>query len=134
MPEVSLFRNVPDRDYLSLFPSGSLSGQPDYARIVQLLDLKKRDVARAAHLPVHSVRYDARVPSELADRMREWAVALNLVAQFFGDPTKAILWFKTPNPMLGDVAPRDMIRVGRFKKLYKFILTALDENKRPSAA
>lgn len=134
MTEVSLFRNVPEQDYLSLFPAGSPAGRPDFAKVVRILDLKKRDVARAANISVHSVRYDARVPPELVDRMREWAVALNLVAQFFGDPVRAIIWFKTPNPMLGDVAPRDMIRLGRFKKLYRFILTALDENKQSSAA
>jgi hypothetical protein len=40
------------------------------------------------------------------------------------------LWFKTPNPLLGDIAPRDMIRIGRFKKLRQFILQALSENEK----
>ena len=64
------------------------------------------------------------------DRIQEWAVALNLVAQFFRDEQKTVLWFKTPNPLLGDIAPRDMIRIGRFKKLRQFILQALSENEK----
>jgi hypothetical protein len=40
-----------------------------------------------------------------------------------------MLWFKVPNPLLGDVAPRDMIRFGRYKKLLKFIQSALEENQ-----
>lgn len=130
MNEVSLFSNVPKQDYLSLFPDGA--SEPDYHRVVELLDLRKKDVARAANVRVHSVRYDQKVPAELAERIREWAIALNLVAQFFRDQARTILWFKTPNPLLGYAAPRDMIRVGRFKKLNRFILTALSENERSS--
>jgi uncharacterized protein (DUF2384 family) len=122
----SLFDTVPKQDYLSLFPDGGT----DYSKIVRLLDFKKNDVARASNIAVQSVRYDhPRMPKELEDRLKEWAVALNLVAQFFGDETKTVLWFKTPNPLLGDMTPRDMIRIGRFRKLRRFIQNALSENE-----
>jgi uncharacterized protein (DUF2384 family) len=71
------------------------------------------------------------MPKELQERLMEWAVALNLVAQFFNDEQKTVLWFRTPNPLLGDMTPRDMIRVGRFRKLVRFIQTALSENEPP---
>jgi hypothetical protein len=52
-----------------------------------------------------------------------------LVAQFFGgDAAKTALWFKTKNPLLGDISPRDMIRYGRYEKLRRFIMNALDDN------
>jgi uncharacterized protein (DUF2384 family) len=122
----ALFDTVPQQDFLSLFsPSGT-----DYNKVVRLLDFKKKDVARASNVAIHSVRYDPpRMPKELEDRINEWAVALNLVAQFFRDEQKTVLWFKTPNPLLGDVTPRDMIRIGRFKKLRRFIQNALSENE-----
>ncbi|HLX52475.1 MAG TPA: MbcA/ParS/Xre antitoxin family protein, partial [Aquella sp.] len=60
----------------------------------------------------------------------EWATAINLVAEFFNDPNKTMIWFKTPNPQLGDMSPRDMIRIGRFKKLFSFIQSALNDNKK----
>jgi hypothetical protein len=69
------------------------------------------------------------MPEELLERMREWATALNLVANFFNDEQKTMLWFQLPNPLLGNMPPREMIRVGRFNKLFKFIQTALSENK-----
>ena len=72
------------------------------------------------------------MPKELEERVREWAVALSLVAQYFKDEHKTVLWFKTMNPLLGNITPRDMIRIGRFKKLYRFILNALEENKLPA--
>lgn len=70
------------------------------------------------------------MPNELKERITEWAIALNLVAGFFKDEKKTVLWFSMPNPLLGGMSPRDMIRVGRFKKLLKFIHNDLDENQR----
>jgi uncharacterized protein (DUF2384 family) len=122
----ALFGTIANEDYLSLFPSGGT----DYEKVVHFLDFKKKDVARASNVALHSVRYDPpKMPKELQDRIQEWAVALNLVAQFFRDEQKTVLWFKTPNPLLGDITPRDMIKIGRFKKLRRFILQALSENE-----
>ena len=124
----TLFDTVPKDDPLLLFPGGDT----DYQRAVKLLDFKKRDVAKASQISIQSVRYDQKIPKELEERVREWAVALSLVAQYFKNEHKTVLWFKTPNPLLGNIAPRDMIRVGRFKKLYQFILNALGENELPT--
>lgn len=123
----SLFRSVPTKDYLHLFDDGIPNGE----KVVKLLKYKKADVSVAANVPVTSVRYEPKkMPTELRERLTEWATALNLVAGFFKDNEKTILWFCMPNPLLGDMSPRDMIRVGRFKKLLNFIQTALDENQR----
>jgi uncharacterized protein (DUF2384 family) len=124
----TLFDTVP-KDILSLFQQ---EGGTDYQKVVRLLDFKKNDVARASNIAIQSVRYDhPRMPKILEDRLNEWAVALNLVAQFFGDEQRTVLWFKTPNPLLGDMTPRDMIRIGRFRKLRRFIQNALAENRSP---
>lgn len=125
MSGAALFETIPKDDPLSLFRGGD----PDYQRVVKLLDFGKKDVARASQISISSVRYDYKIPKELEERLREWAVALSLVAQYFKDEHKTILWFKTPNPLLGNITPRDMIRVGRFKKLSRFIQNALSENE-----
>ena len=126
MTATALFDSIPKQDYLTLFPKNGT----DFEKVVKLLDFKKQDVARASKVALHSVRYDRpRMPKELEVRLNEWAVALSLVAQFFKDEQKTVLWFKTPNPLLGDITPRDMIRIGRFKKLHRFIQNALSENK-----
>ncbi len=126
----ALFNTVPEgEDYLSLFQEG----RTDYRKVVKLLDFKKKEVATASNMPVHSIRLDQRIPKELEDRLKEWAIALALVAQYFKDQQKTVLWFKVHNPLLGNIAPRDMIRVGRFNKLYRFILNALSENQRDAA-
>jgi hypothetical protein len=124
----ALFGTVPKDDPLVLFPDGAT----DYQKVVRLLDFKKRDVAKASQISIQSVRYDHKIPRELVERVRDWAVALSLVAQYFKNEHKTVLWFKTPNPLLGNITPREMIRVGRFKKLYLFIQNALGENEPPA--
>ena len=122
-----IFANVPQQDYLSVFKDD----KPVYNRIVDFLDFKKEDISKATEVPLSSVRYDEKIPKELHERIKEWAILLNLVAEHFkGDATKTALWFTTPNPLLGNISPRDMIRFGRYKKLFKFIFNALAENKR----
>lgn len=51
-----------------------------------------------------------------------------VVGFFEGDLTKAALWFRLPNPLLGDLTPRDMIRYGRYAKLQEFVVEAIAEN------
>src|SRR2546425_1026747 len=113
----ALFNTVPQEDYLSLFPAG----RTNYKKVVRLLDFKKKEVATASNIPVHSIRYDQKIPKELANLIQEWAILLSMVARYFQNPHKTVLWFKIPNPLLGNVTPREMVRVGRFDKLRRFI-------------
>ncbi len=122
----SIFDTVPEKDYLSFFEEKT----PRYNRIIDFLDFKKEDISKATDVPLSSVRYDNKIPRELHERIREWAILSNLVAGHFkGDSNKTALWFTVPNPLLGNVTPRDMIRFGRYKKLFRFILNAIAENK-----
>ena len=121
-----IFSNIPKKDYLSLF--AKREAYPH--KVVDFVGFKKEEVSQATGVPSNSIRYDDRMPQILKDRLRELATLFNLVAQFFeGDAEKTALWFKTPNPILGNISPRDMIRFGRYKKLLKFILNAISENQ-----
>jgi len=42
-------------------------------------------------------------------------------AIFGGNSKKARLWFRTPNPLLGDISPDQMLENGRHRRLKKFI-------------
>ena len=113
-----IFGTIPEQDYLSFFQNA----KPRYNRIVGFLEFKKEDISKATEVPLASVRYDKKIPKELHERIREWAILLNLVAEHFkGDAKKTALWFTASNPLLGQITPRDMIRSGRYKKLFKFI-------------
>jgi uncharacterized protein (DUF2384 family) len=121
----ALFSNLPDHDHFQLFSGASANVE----RTVKTLAMSKAEVAKAARVPQQSVRYDSKVPQALEERAREWALALNHVASFFKDTEKTLLWFRTPNPLLGGCSPRDMIVRGRAQRLIEFIQQALAENE-----
>lgn len=120
-----LFNSLPD-DRFHLFNKG----EPDGKKVVDFLKFNKGEVSVAANVPMTSVRYDEKMTEEFRERLVEWAIAINLVGSYFKDLDKTMLWFQAPNPVFGGISPREMIRVGRFKKVLRFIQTALDENKR----
>ena len=123
----AVFDTVSKQDFLHFFPNDRLQAR----EVVDFLHFKKEDVSRATGVPSVSIRYDEKMPEELEQRVTEWAHLFNLVAQHFkGDGHKTAAWFAMSNPLLGYFAPRDMIRIGRYKKLLKFIMNALAETKR----
>jgi uncharacterized protein (DUF2384 family) len=126
----SLFQTVPKKNY---FFGPLPPGKPEQLQeVTRFFEFKTDDVAKATEIPRASIRYDAKMPEELQERLREWAIVVNLVAEFFdGNLDRTVQWFRMPNPLLGFMSPKDMIRVGRFKKLHKFIATAIEEGRRP---
>lgn len=61
----------------------------------------------------------------MSERPKLSRILYDLVNEHFkGDNFKARLWFKIPNPMLGNIKPIDMIRYGRQKKLLQYIKEA----------
>jgi hypothetical protein len=119
-----LFGNVARQDHLHFTQDGHLN----YKKVASFLDLSKKDLSRIADVGQSSVRFDDKIPADLAQRLNEIANIANLVAEVFaGNAEKTALWFKTPNFMLGEIPPRDMIRAGRYKRLLKFIQEAREE-------
>jgi hypothetical protein len=125
IPRTMLFKTVPERDYLQFWHNDRFEPQ----RVVRFLELTKADVAKVANVASASVRFDQKIPKDVLDRFLEIANVCGLVAQFFnGDIVKTSLWFRTKNPLLGNLSPRDMIRYGRYEKLRRFVMEALEEN------
>lgn len=116
----TIFNTIPSHDYLGLFQ------EENPKKVVDFLHLTKDDVAKATGVPKISVRYDERIPEELIQRLLEISIVCELVAGYFeGNARKTALWFQIKNPALGNISPRDMIRLGRYQKLMKFIQDAL---------
>jgi hypothetical protein len=123
-----LFATVPQSNFLGLFGGG----QPDLRKTAAFLEFKKDDVASATNVPIQSVRFDDRIPTEVRERLTEIAAICELVAQHFkGDIEKTALWFKVTNPLLGNISPRDQIRFGRYRKVLKFVLQAREASREP---
>jgi hypothetical protein len=120
-----LFGTVADKNYLGFWANETLNARG----VAEFLDLDKRDVAKVADVAPASVRYDDKIPRNVLERLQEIANICELVAQHFnGDIRKTALWFKTKNPLFGNIAPRDMIRYGRYERLRRFIMEAIADN------
>lgn len=120
-----LFGTVADKNYLGFGANETLNARG----VAEFLDLNKRDVAKVADVAPASVRYDEKIPKDVLERLQEIANICELVAQHFGgDSRKTALWFKTKNPLFGNIAPRDMIRYGRYERVRRFIMEAISEN------
>ncbi|MEQ1642463.1 MAG: hypothetical protein ABL959_03330 [Pyrinomonadaceae bacterium] len=105
-------------------------GLTDYKRVAELVQLSKEDLSKIANVAKSSVRFDESIPLPVAERLREIANIANLVGEFFdGNPEKVALWFELPNPLLGNISPRNMIRGGRYKRLLNFVLDARDAER-----
>jgi hypothetical protein len=120
---VALFDTVPP-DLMGF----GLGSSFDAKSVQSFLSLKKEDVSRIADVSPKSMRFDDAMPVPVRERLQEIANTINLVARFFGgDADKTGTWFKTRNPLLGDISPRDMICLGRFQRLRKFIWLAMSD-------
>ena len=120
-PQRQITDHIYDRDWLTLFIAGTV----DYKRVAAIANLDKGDLGKLGKVAKSSVRFDDKIPSTVAERLTEIANIANLVAAFFrGDVQKVELWFKLPNPMLGNISPRDMIRLSRYDRLLNFVLDA----------
>lgn len=123
----SLFDTVP-ADLMGFGLGPSFNGKS----VQSFLGLKKEDVSRLAAVSPKSVRFDDAMPEPVRERLQEIAITINLVAKVFeGDTDKTVAWFQTRNPLLGDISPKDMIRLGRFERLRKFIIQAMTEDAGP---
>jgi len=123
MNRPGLFRTVAD-DALG-FGQGARF-QPK--AVADWLDFSRDEVSRIASVAKSSVRWDESIPKQVQERLEEIGNVANMVAGIFdGDRAKTALWFRTKNPMLGDASPRDMVRLGRYERLRKFVVSAISD-------
>ena len=65
----------------------------------------------------------------MSEYAQQKAAVIMKVREMLGwSESKILLWFYSPNPLLGSVSPSDMLVLGRFKKLWKWILLQEYEN------
>lgn len=125
MTRPALYQNIPQKDPLEFWSTHGL----DYGKVSRFLDLDKNELSKIGGVSKRSVRLDERIPHDLKERLAQVAIICTMVAEHFeGNVDKTALWFKTSNPMLGGISPREMIRFGRYKRLKKYVDNARIEN------
>jgi hypothetical protein len=122
MPNPNLFKTV-SSDHLHFWQGGALN----YQKVRAFTGFDVRDIARMTGAAKSSVRFDSKAPREVREHLENIANICNLVFQFFQDEVKTKLWLRTPNPMLGNLSPRTMLRLGRSTRLLQFVNQAMED-------
>jgi hypothetical protein len=120
---VNPFNNVPAKRHLPFYNAhGALDEQKVAGFLRERLSYKNEDLAKTADVSVNSVRFD-RIPQKVHERFLEIANIFELVAEHFdGDIERTVLWFNLKNPLFGNIAPKDLIRFGRYKRLLEVLM------------
>ena len=122
----ALFATVPKTDPLHFRTSEGT----DFKKVAAFLKFDQNDLSKISGVSKKSIRFDENIPADLRERLEQISTVCSLVAVYFdGDKHKTYQWFTLPNPMLGGTKPRDMIRLGRYNKLLKFIVEAMQLNE-----
>lgn len=58
----------------------------------------------------------------------QYQAALKAANMYFHNLSKAKIWMGTQNPLLGNISPDTMLKIGRFDKLQQFIYDQMSEN------
>lgn len=107
----------------------------DQWAVADFLGFRESDMARALNVDMSHLRLGDKTASAVLERLWILANMCEKVAKFFdGNISKTKRWFRTPNPSLGNMAPREMILLGRIKKVGQFIEDALAQNPPRGAA
>ncbi len=117
----ALYTTVPQHMPDVLFSQG----HADPRKTADFLGFKTEDVATATGVPRKSVHLWGSIPEEVRARLTEIATICALVMEYFsGNVDKTHLWFTTRNPLLGNLSPREMIRLGLYRKVLRFVQEA----------
>jgi hypothetical protein len=127
----TLFRAGHPASYAAYTPEEALSAaevrvQQTISDEVRRLKHIEEELATSRKLltALHAQSLDLAAEAKLLTKCRE------RVEQFFkGDLDKTRLWFKTQNPLLGDLAPDDFIVMHKTERLLSFIEAQLAQNE-----
>lgn len=98
-------------------------GTLDVKRMLEVVGLKRKDIAGLFSVGVDSIRFDEKIPQEQVNFYFQLLSLCEHVADFFdGDIHKLETWFLIDNPELGFISPRNLIRKGRLAKLIDIVL------------
>ncbi len=124
MSHSHILNSVPNSDPIGFWPQGNFEPK----LLADFVSISKQDWGRIANVKPSTVRFDARIPPAVKQHMERVATICSLVAELFDNNiSKTKLWLDTPNPTLGNISPKGMIRYGKYERVLKFVLLAKSE-------
>ena len=100
-----------------------IEGEVNCEKTINSIQLSKDELAQSFQLSSNQLRFD-RASKETKKVIAELAESIERVAEIFsGNKAKTKRWFNVPNPHFGNASPKDIIIIGRFERVKKFIFS-----------
>ena len=122
-PTQQIFDTVPRRDVWGIYKHGKIQ----YKAVVDKLKLSRKEISQSARVAVSSVRYEEnKISKKMKQFIADLIWLLNTTYKYFEDEQKVIQWMNSPNPICGGYSPRELICLGRHKKLVKIVASYVE--------
>ena len=120
-----IFNTVPRHDVFGFYNKGRIK----YKEVADTLDFSRKEISKAARIAISSVRYEEnKIPDKMKDFLGHMAWLLHVTHEHLKDKNKVIQWINSPNPICGGFSPKDMIRMGQYKKLVRIVSSYIEGN------
>ena len=124
-----IFNTVPKNDIFGLYNKNK--GHLKYQAVANTINFNRQEVSKATRININAVKYKE---DEIPDKIKEFFISitwlLHTTHTYLKDKDKVIKWLDSPNPACGGYSPKDMIRMGQYKKLVR-IVSCYAEGKIP---
>ena len=122
-----IFNTVAKKNIFNLYNNNKI----DYQAVADKMNFNRQEVAKAVRIDLSSVKYEeTKIPDEMKVFFQAMILLLNTTHQYLQDENKVIQWLDAPNTSCGGYSPKDMIRMGQYKKLVN-IVSSYAEGKVP---
>ena len=120
-----IFNTVPKHDVFGFYNKGKIQ----YKEVANTLNFNRKEISKAARIAVNSVRYEEnKIPSRMEEFLKAMVWLLCVTYEHLKDENKVIQWIESPNPICGGLSPKDMIRIGQYKKLNRIVSSYVEGN------
>ena len=114
-----IFNTAPKHDVFGLY---NTKRAINYKQVVRTFNFTKKEVSKATRTQVHSVSYENnKIPEEIKEFLSNMIWLLQTTYEHLQDKNKVIQWLDSPNPICGGYSPKEMIRLGQYKKLINIV-------------
>ena len=113
-----IFNTVPKNDVFGLYEKDQIK----YKAVADTMNFNRQEISKATRVATNSIKYEE---NKIPDQVKVFFIAMTWLLytthEHLKDGNKVIQWLDSPNPSCGGFSPKDMIRMGQYKKLVRMV-------------
>ena len=122
-----IFNTVPKNDVFGVYDKGRIR----YKAVATAINFNRQEISKATRINISAVKYkESEIPAKIKEFFMAMTWLLYTTHAHLQNKDKVLQWLDSPNPSCGGFSPKDMIRMGQYKKLVN-IVSCYAEGKIP---